>query len=82
MNKKDLRCIISGERNPDMHHVKSRGASGSDDIWNLCPLSRRYHTEIHSIGMTTFSKKYPQFEKWLLANGWFYNEQLNKWRHE
>ena len=71
-----------GAHNTDMHHVKSRGAFGSNDIWNLCPLSRRYHTEIHKLGTSTFAKKYPQFEKWLLDNGWVYNEQLNKWRHE
>lgn len=80
--KQHNRCIISGERNPDMHHVKSRKSSGTDDPWNLCPLSRRHHQEVHQIGLSTFANKYPQFKNWLLANGWYYIEHLNKWKHE
>ena len=78
--KKEFRCIISGQRNPDLHHVKSRKSGGADDDWNLCPLSRKHHTEIHQLGTTTFANKYPEFKNWLLANGWEYIELLNKWR--
>lgn len=78
----NLRCIISGAVNPDKHHVKTRKSGGTDDIWNLCPLARKYHTEIHQIGTTTFAEKYPQFKNWLIANGWVFNDFLKKWRRE
>lgn len=81
MSKKH-NCIISGERNPDLHHVKTRKSGGGDEPWNLCPLSRKYHNEIHQIGTSTFAKKYEKFTNWLLSNGWEYNELLNKWRHK
>lgn len=80
--KKEDRCLISGDRNPDLHHVKSKGSGGPDEHWNLCPLSRKYHTEIHAIGLSTFAEKYPKFRNWLIANNWEYNPLLNKWRHK
>lgn len=82
--KKDVdeRCIISGQRNPDKHHVKSRKSGGTDDEWNLCPLSRKLHQEIHQIGIATFANKYPEFKNWLTAHNWEYIEHLNKWRQK
>lgn len=74
-------CIITG-KDADYHHVRSRGAFGCDEAWNLVPLCREKHTEIHKIGILTFSKKYPEFRNWLIKNGWVFDEVLKKWRHE
>lgn len=74
------RCLVCGTINPDTHHVLSRGAGGDDSQSNLALLCRKHHTEIHSIGTTTFSNKYPLFKNWLIANGWQYNDYIQKWR--
>ena len=52
---RSLPCIIRGGRS-DPHHVKSRGAGGSDFL--CIPLNRKYHSEIGSIGIARFEKKY------------------------
>lgn len=75
-------CLICRLRDADNHHVKSRGSGGSDDPFNLVPLCRKHHTEIHQIGTGTFSDKYDVFKNWLLSNGWEYNELIKKWRHK
>ncbi len=77
---KDKRCVVSGSRGPDLHHVKTKKSGGPDESWNLCPLSRKLHVEIHQIGLSTFANKYPKFKNWLIANGWEYVELLNKWK--
>lgn len=77
-----IRCLISNKTKPDRHHVLSRGAGGPDDDWNLMPLSRQHHTEVHQIGLTTFANKYPKVKNWLLAHGWEFNELLKKWKHK
>lgn len=52
-------CLVCKRPPPsDPHHVKSRGAGGTDEMENLIPLCRRHHVEIHQIGRKTFVKKY------------------------
>jgi hypothetical protein len=75
-----VKCLIS-HRPADLHHVKTRGSGGTDDPWNLMPIARKYHTEVHAIGLTTFVKKYPQVLNWMLAHGWVFDEIKNKWTH-
>lgn len=78
MQKTIIKCLVCGATNPDRHHVKSRGAFGDDSQSNIAHLCRRHHTEIHQIGLSTFAKKYKQFENWLLQNGW--TVSFGKWR--
>lgn len=51
-------CKVCGKRNVDVHHIKSRGAGGGDELSNLMALCREHHTEIHAIGRETFGNKY------------------------
>lgn len=69
MKIQDHLCIIC-KKKAELHHIKSRGAGGSDDSWNLMPLCRRCHSECHMIGQVTFMKKYPIYEKLLRIKGW------------
>ena len=32
----------------DVHHIRSRGAGGTDDVGNLICLCRRHHIEVHN----------------------------------
>jgi hypothetical protein len=71
-----MKCIICNSES-DGHHVKSRGAGGTDDSWNVVALCRGHHVEVHKLGRTEFAKRYGAFNYWLLDNGW---ELIgNKW---
>lgn len=75
-------CIIEGKPPVDLHHVKTRKASGTDDVWNLMPLQHKYHQEIHSIGLKKMSEKYPAVKEWLDKNNWVFCDLLKKWSHD
>ena len=59
------KCCISGQK-AELHHVDAVGM-GRDrrDIihlgYRVLPLSRRYHTEAHTIGQKSFEDKYKVF---------------------
>jgi hypothetical protein len=78
----DTPCCITGEFNVDLHHVKTRAAGGTNDKWNLMPLSHRFHVEVHAMGLLTFAMKYPQARNWLKKNGWEFCEGSRKWRRK
>lgn len=78
--KSDDPCIICGDINSCLHHIRSRGSGGSDKPHNLMILCLRHHNEIHAKGRDTFSKMHPKAYRWMLRNGW---ESFNgKWFHE
>lgn len=64
------RCVECARTGPDPCHVKSRGAGGPDESWNVLPLCRVHHTEQHKIGWVTFAERHPRVLLWLEANGW------------
>ncbi len=72
-------CLVCGNSNVDVAHIKTRGAGGSDASFNLMFLCRFHHSEQHQIGLVTFSNKYPKVTKHLLDNGWII--ERGKWRH-
>lgn len=70
-------CLIC-RKLAEIHHIKTRGSGGSDEPYNLVPLCREHHTEIHTKGNSFMANKYKSFKDFLEANGWeFFNE---KWR--
>ncbi len=71
-------CVVTGEP-AELHHIKTRGSGGTDDPWNLIPLSRKMHSMWHMKGMRYMVKTYPAIEKWVLANGWGFDDFLFKW---
>lgn len=50
------KCLVCRKNHPDAHHVRSRGAGGSD--YDTVPLCRKHHTELHQIGQGTFQSHY------------------------
>lgn len=73
-------CIICGEKNVDIHHIKTRKEGGPDERWNLVPLCRSHHSEAHSMGVKSFADKYIMFRAFLLFFNWQQNIQ-GKWFH-
>lgn len=53
-------CDICGYHSVP-HHIRTRGAGGSDKEGNLLALCDTHHTEVGTIGILTFAKKYGQF---------------------
>lgn len=45
------------------HHIKTRGAGGSDSSANILWLCNEHHTEIHKTGRWTFADKYGMTER-------------------
>jgi ubiquitin C-terminal hydrolase len=74
------RCEACGERDPDKHHIKSRGAGGSDDEFNILYLCRHCHTEIHAIGPKNFCDKFPHIEVLLEDRGYVLIQEFGRWR--
>lgn len=67
----------------DREHTKTRGSGGSDDPGNVSIMCLFCHDEKGKMGITHMANKYPRYKKWLLANGWEYDEYKKKWvNHE
>jgi hypothetical protein len=62
----------------ERHHLKSRGSGGSDDDYNIMPLCRNHHIEIHKIGRNTFISKY-KLSNYMERKGWEYISVLKRW---
>jgi len=78
--KTSLPCIVCNECKDGFmcfHHVKTRGAGGSNHTSNLMPLCAWCHVEIHKLGLVSMSKKYDSVNNWLINNGW--ELQMGKW---
>lgn len=64
-----------------VHHMITVGSRGHDLPWNLLPILLDLHTRIHKLGYTLMADRYPLFKRWLLENGWEYDDNRKKWRH-
>lgn len=53
-----LPCSICLRLPSQVHHLKSVGAGGGDDLWNLCNLCPEHHHEYHQTGHETFRKRH------------------------
>jgi len=58
-----MTCIIKdchNSRDYQGHHIRPRGAGGSDGRWNRLGVCREHHTEIHQIGDRAFMEAHPE----------------------
>jgi len=73
-------CGHNGSFYPlDPDHVKTKGSGGSDEAYNIMTLCRKHHVEKGNKGTSHMAETYPNYKKWLLDNGWVFNNFLNKW---
>jgi len=54
-------CEICGNYSAAPHHIRTRGAGGTDESGNLLALCTTHHTEAHAMGIQSFANKYEQF---------------------
>ena len=66
-----IACSVPGIS--DIHHIKSRGSGGKNDVWNMIPLCRFCHSFWHQAGYGRFFKKFPHVLGFLLDLGWELN---------
>ena len=78
----DGECLICGYVGVDIHHVKTRGAGGPDEAWNMVKLCHGHHQQLHTMGDKKFSEKHGVYREWLTKNRWKVNPITNKWYRE
>lgn len=62
------------------HHINARQRLKADDSErNLMPLCVAAHTEVHTIGLSSFAKKYYEVRDFLTSHDWKWNGA--KWWH-
>lgn len=71
---RQMSCLVCGVKPSDAAHIKSRGAGGSDDLYNLASLCRVHHSIQHRMGWVQFALKYPEVFKYLQGLGWYIRE--------
>lgn len=80
---RSISCLACG-RSPqsDAHHVRSKGAGGGDDFWNVIPLCCDHHTlgpdAWHRVGVQEFLKRFPHIKDHLVLLGWETDLMINK----
>jgi 5-methylcytosine-specific restriction endonuclease McrA len=54
-----MACEVCGRPGPnDAAHIRSKGAGGGDELWNLMTLCRKDHQIQHAMGIESFVEKY------------------------
>lgn len=67
---KSQSCAACGESKVDACHIRSKGAGGPDEEWNLYPGCRSCHQEQHRIGMATFIHRHKNVRAYFESKGW------------
>jgi hypothetical protein len=77
-------CVIGHgcQRPLDIHHIRSVGAGGRNDPFNLVALCRYHHCLLHHIGLNKFTEKYSSFKEFLENRGWYIDEYTKRWAHK
>jgi len=72
-------CIACSTTNGVVaHHIKTRGAGGSDVVENLMPVCQEHHHSIHANGLNQFVEKFNLY-KWMTDYGWQKCDLTNRW---
>jgi len=72
-------CVVCGRKEVDPCHIRSRGAGGPDEEFNLIRMCREHHQAQHKLGWITFIKKNPVVGMALKAKGWQISGDEGMW---
>lgn len=64
-----LTCLICSKP-AERCHIKSRGAGGPDDDWNILYACHDHHMIQHSVGWKKYLERYPDVKRSLESKGW------------
>lgn len=81
INKPCAVCGLIGGGMVTYHHLKTRKAHSehSEKEWNLIPVCFGDHARFHNRGTEYMATKYSSVKKWLIDNGWEFEELRKKW---
>jgi hypothetical protein len=71
-------CIVCGNSKVDACHIRSKGAGGPDEEWNLVPMCREHHTQQHRFGWGAFMNRHPEAQFVLKQMGWKWIDCVGK----
>lgn len=76
-------CQICGVlEDLDRCHIRSKGAGGTWDDYNIILMCRKMHQIQHALGWNRFIKLHPAVGLILIEKGWYYDEYKKKWAYE
>jgi hypothetical protein len=73
-----MNCIICGIK-ADKAHIRSKGAGGPDDEWNILFLCRAHHIVQHAYGWRKFRAQFPAVDSILKSRGWYFDDFGKHW---
>ena len=76
------RCVVCSRQGADPAHLRSKGAGGGDEWFNIIFLCRICHTTQHAKGHVWMSEKYKKYKAALEARGWYLCPVRNKWARD
>lgn len=73
-------CPPGRQRTPtDPCHIRTFGATGIEEWWNMVPMCREHHDGQHRLGWKRFCEAYPKAAALLKELGWEFLEANGKW---
>lgn len=79
---RSMPCLACGARPSDPAHIKSKGAGGGDDKWNVMPLCRIHHSLQHTKGWWYMAETFILIHGFLVYFGWEFSENRKLVRKE
>ena len=65
-----MSCVVCGQSPTDRCHIRSKGAGGPMEEWNLYLACRKHHRLQHRLGWGWFLEKHPVVWEHLEKKGW------------
>lgn len=76
-----MRCIACppwSNKTVEVCHIRSKGAGGCDEEWNLYPGCVEHHRLQHRIGIVTFFKQFHNVRAHFEEMGWRLEESVGR----
>jgi hypothetical protein len=67
-------CLACGAIPVEICHIRSRGAGGPDEAWNVIPMCVRHHRAQHALGWSALFQVFPKLKREIIAKGWEFIE--------
>ena len=74
-SKKKEWCVLCS-REANHHHIKTKGAGGSNEAENILPLCWSHHSILHIVGWNKFLFRYPYLCGLLKQKGWVLKDRF------